>query len=73
MLLLICLNTGSLKQSPPERKEYIIEAHWQLTFCIAEGLEFEKRPPGGNADKKYDDEIMKKFLERVQPPIEAKL
>ena len=57
--------------SPKENAHLL--AHWQLTFCIAEGLEFEKRPPGGNADKKYDDEIMKKFLERVQPPTKAKL
>ena len=56
----------------PFFENYDMSGKLPITFCIAEGLVFEKRLPGGNADKKYDDEIMKKFLERVQPPTKAK-
>jgi len=32
-----------------------------LTFCIAEGWGFEKRLPGGNDEKKYDDKFTENF------------
>ena len=36
------------------------------TFCIAAGGDIEKRLPGGNDEKKYDDEINEKFFRKSQ-------
>jgi hypothetical protein len=44
---------------------------WQAlrtTFCIAEGWGFEKRLPGDNDEKKYDDKFTEKFLRTSQAP-----
>ena len=38
------------------------------TFCIYAGVGFENRLPGGNAEKKCDDEINEKFLRTRQAP-----
>jgi len=36
-------------------------------------LEFEIRPPGGNAKKKYDDEITKKFFRTSPAPNQSQI
>ena len=38
----------------------------QPTFCIFAGVDFEKRLPGGNAEKKYDYKIIEKILRTSQ-------
>ena len=47
------------------------KVHWRITFCIAAGGDIEKRLPGGNDEKKYDDKIIEKILRKSQAPNQA--
>ena len=39
-----------------------VKLSWHVTFCIAEGWDFENRLPGANAEKEYNDEFNEKIL-----------